>query len=109
MILLLVVGQTLDVLTFAGFMAILPAGALPILLAVERNPIIVTLFSAGGLAAVIVVKVSLVILILWLDGRRLRPRSIPLRLFFVIAGVSGFIGALSNTMAISEVMEVMGT
>jgi len=102
------VGQLLDAVTFTAFYTIVPAAILLELGKVERNPVILALFAAGGFLAVVVVKFGVSALIVWLDGRRITARPRKLTALMLVVGSSGYVGAAFNLIALSTVMSAIG-
>ena len=102
------VGQLLDAVTFTAFYTIVPAAILLELGKVERNPVILTLFAAGGFLAVVVVKFGVSGLIIWLVGGRIKARPRKLTALMLVVGASGYVGATANLIALFTVMEAIG-
>lgn len=101
---LLVLGQTLDALTFTIFYRVAP----PFTPVAERNPVILAAMAVGGVAAVMVLKLGIT-WITYFAGTRPRPplsrRVAVLRhVMLTIAATSGFVGAAFNTEAIRRVL-----
>lgn len=73
----------------------------------ERNPIIVSLFAIGGVAAVVLVKLTLVWWVVLRDKRRTTSNRPKLTgVFMLAAGISGFIGAFFNSLALKSILGV---
>lgn len=120
----LLLGQSLDALTFVLFYRLAPASFLAS--PYERNPIVAFMLAAGGVALVATVKVGLGSLTFVTGTHRVpRPRWLRLpapawlcrfdtatRLYrlalrnvmLVIAAASGFVGALFNLRAVAMVL-----
>jgi hypothetical protein len=107
---LLVLGQSLDALTFVLFFTIVPVG----FAMVERNGIVGRMLDLGGLGLVAAVKVGLAAVIYWRATRPFGQRRLPERLHllllaflnvaFVVAVASGFVGTAFNSRAVMQVL-----
>lgn len=109
----LVLGQSLDALTFALFHQVAPAEFLAS--PYEQNPLVVSLLAVGGVALVALVKVGLASLAYaGATGRISTPRlgsATPAPLFLAFrnvllagAAMSGFLGAAFNLWAVMVVL-----
>lgn len=102
------VGQVLDAATFVAFYALIPAAILAAIGVVERNPLILALYAAGGFGAVVGIKLGVPLLIVWLDNRRTTPRRRRVTALMAVMGATGYIGAASNLIALATVMAAIG-
>ena len=105
--LFLLTGQGLDVLSFVAFFLIVPAAIIAELDKAERNPIVATLFTIGGFAAVAAVKMGITGWVVYRDRRREGARPRVTGFFIYLAAASGFIGAAFNLFALKTVMDVL--
>jgi uncharacterized membrane protein YidH (DUF202 family) len=103
----LLLGQSLDALTFVLFFRVVPPG----FALTERNPFTVLLMLGGGVAAVAAAKVGIAAFLYW---RGMRPSVAHLSPYYLafrnialsVAMLSGFVGATFNTYAIAQVLRL---
>ena len=102
------VGQVLDALTFMAFNTLIPAAILAAIGVVERNPLILGLYTLGGFGAVVGIKLAVPLLIVWLDHGRTTPRRRRITVLMAVMGATGYVGAASNLIALFTVMAAIG-
>ncbi len=86
------IGQSLDAGTFAVAVTLYP-----VLATQEQNPVVVTLYAAGGVALVLAVKVGLGAFVAAFG----RPKGW-WRYAYIIAAVGGLVGAAANVYAFAQ-------
>lgn len=105
LLLLVMLGQFLDAITFTLIMH-----GRPWAIGAELNPLAVLGYTGGGLLAVIAFKMAVPTFLTWLVGYsrwRIRKPPVWLTVMLTMAMVSGFIGFTANGISLIQ-LQAMG-
>lgn len=102
---ILALGQSLDAVTFALFFLLVPPYILDMLGKSERNPVLLIVMQIAGVMGVVALKLLLSAWVIW--RQKEYQHRFRIKFLTTAAGISGFIGAGFNTLALYQVSVVL--